>query len=77
MAAIFKKLHRHATDHQKVISNLIANSDCWSNRSDLCSRFTRISTRNIKKPVGKRTFKTNTRNNYIMSTIKNETKESY
>ena len=49
MAAFFKHLHRRASDHQKVINNLIASSDCWASRSDLCSITTGISSRNIKK----------------------------
>lgn len=65
MAAFFKQIHRPASDHQKVINNLIANSDCWASRSDLCSLTTGISSRNIKKPVGKRTFRLKIKNNYI------------
>lgn len=49
MAAFFKRIHRRASDHQKVINNLIASSDCWASRSDLCSLTTGISARNIKK----------------------------
>ena len=49
MAAFFKRIHRRASEHQKVINNLIASSDCWASRSDLCSITARISARDIKK----------------------------
>lgn len=49
MAAFFKRIHRRASDHQKVINNLIISSDCWASRSNLCSIAAGVSARNIKK----------------------------
>ena len=46
MAALFRQLHRHRTDKQKVINNLIANSDSWSSIRDLHPKFTALSARN-------------------------------
>lgn len=49
MATFFKHIHRRASEHQKVINNLITSSDCWASRSDLCSLTTGISARDVKK----------------------------
>lgn len=49
MAAFLKRIHRRASEHQTVINNLIASSDCWASRSDLCSLAAGIYSRNIKK----------------------------
>ena len=49
MAAHFRQLHRHRTDKQKVINNLIASSDCWSSIRDLHPKFTALSARHHLK----------------------------
>ncbi|WP_294891441.1 hypothetical protein [uncultured Lactobacillus sp.] len=49
MAALFRQLHRHRTDKQKVINNLIASSDCWASIRDLHPKFTTLSARHNLK----------------------------
>lgn len=45
MAALFRQLHRHRTDKQKVINNLITNSNSWTGINDLHPKFTALSAR--------------------------------
>ena len=45
MAALFRQLHRHRTDKQKVINNLIVSSDSWYSIRDLHPKFKALSAR--------------------------------
>lgn len=45
MAAFFRQLHRHRTDKQKVINNLIASSNCWAGINDLHPKSAALSAR--------------------------------
>ena len=45
MAALFRQLHRHRTDKQKVINNLITSSDSWSSIRDLHPKLEALSAR--------------------------------
>lgn len=45
MAAHFKHIHRPRIAKHKLINNLITNSDCWSNISDLRTKFAALSAR--------------------------------
>ena len=45
MAAHFKHIHRPRTAKQKLINNLITNSNCWSSISDLRPKFSALSAR--------------------------------
>ena len=57
MAALFKHIHRHRTEKQKLVINLINSSYCWASVNDLRSQLTRIHPRNIKRPDCNRTIK--------------------
>ena len=45
MAVHFKHIHRPRTAKQKLINNLITNSNCWSSISDLRPKFAALSAR--------------------------------
>lgn len=45
MAALFKHIHRHRTEKQKLINNLIASSDCWSSIRNLHPKLEALSAR--------------------------------
>ena len=45
MAAFFKHIHRHRTEKQKLIINLINSSYCWTGINDLHPKFTALSAR--------------------------------
>ncbi|QHJ85751.1 MAG: hypothetical protein [Cystoviridae sp.] len=55
MAVLFKRIHRHRTEKQKLIINLINSSNCWTGINDYRFKPAREVARNIKKPDGHRT----------------------
>ena len=59
MATLFKYLHRHRTEKQKLIINLINSSNCWTGINDLHPKYTALSARHNlrhKKPDFNRTL---------------------
>ena len=56
MAVLFKRIHRHRTEKQKLADALINSSNCWTGINDYRFKPTREVARNIKKPDGNRTF---------------------
>ena len=49
MAVLFKRIHRHRTEKQKLADALINSSNCWTGINDHRFRYARTITRNIKK----------------------------
>ena len=47
MAASIRYLHRHKSEKQKLIANLISCSNSWAGINDLCFKYAAFPSRNL------------------------------